>query len=57
VCWVSKADMERHTCNLQNEIKLFLEMKNRIVVEFDDEEWKCDFVFLVDIMQHMNDLN
>jgi hypothetical protein len=25
--------------------------------EFDDGEWKYDFVISVDIVQHMNDLN
>jgi hypothetical protein len=43
--------MARHAYNLLNETKLFLEMKNTTVVEFDDEEWKCDFAFLVDIIQ------
>jgi hypothetical protein len=54
--WLSKADMLRHAYNLLNEIKLFLAINNRIIVEFDDEEWNSNFAFLVDIMQHMNDL-
>jgi hypothetical protein len=56
VRWLSKSDMLRCAYKLLNEIKLFLEMKHGIV-EFDDEEWKCEFAFLVDIMQHMDDLN
>jgi hypothetical protein len=37
---------------LSNAIKQFLKMKNKTAAEFDDKEWRCNFAFLVDIMQY-----
>jgi hypothetical protein len=48
--------MPRCANNQLNDMELFLQMKNRNVVEFDEEN-KFDFALLVDIMQHINDLN
>jgi hypothetical protein len=37
-------------------IQLFVEMKEYRFPHFEDKEWMCDFAFLVDITQHLNDL-
>ena len=34
-----------------------MEMKKFPFPQFKDKEWMCDFAFLVDITQHLNDLN
>jgi hypothetical protein len=38
VRWLTKADMLKRAYVLLNEIKLFLEMKNKIAAELDDKE-------------------
>jgi hypothetical protein len=34
-----------------------MDMKEKPLPEFSDEDWISDFVFLVDMTQHLNDLN
>jgi hypothetical protein len=34
-----------------------MDMKGKQLPEFSDEDWISDFAFLVDMTQHLNDLN
>ncbi len=57
VQWLSRRKVLQRFCSLQEEIKLFMEMKEKPVLELSDEEWFLDLVFLVDIITHLNNLN
>lgn len=57
VGWLSKGQMLKRFYNLRTEIKIFMETKGKPVTEFEDEEWVLDLAFLVDITEHLNDLN
>ena len=57
VHWLSRGTMLKRIYNLKNDIQLFVEMKEYPFPQFNDKEWMCDFAFLVDITQHLNDLN
>jgi hypothetical protein len=57
VRWLSRDAMLKRVYNLKNDIQLFVEMKEYRFPHFEDKEWMCDFAFLVDITQHLNDLN
>jgi hypothetical protein len=57
VRWLSRGAMLKRVYNLKNDIQLFVEMKEYRFPHFEDKEWMCDFAFLVDITQHLNDLN
>jgi hypothetical protein len=56
VRWLSRGAMLKRVYNLKNDIQLFVEMKEYRFPHFKDKEWMCDFAFLVDITQHLNDL-
>ena len=43
--------------NLEIEIQLFLNMKRYGCPLFGNKEWMCDFGFLIDVTQHLNDVN
>jgi hypothetical protein len=43
--------------DLREEVRIFLERKEHPMPELDDEEWLCEFAFLVDITTHLNELN
>ena len=49
--------MLQRVFDLKSEIQSFMESKGKPVVEFSDNEWMCDFAFLVDITSHVNELN
>jgi hypothetical protein len=49
--------MLKRVYNLKNDIQLFVEMKEYRFPHFEDKEWMCDFAFLVDITQHLKNLN
>jgi hypothetical protein len=57
VRWLSRGAMLKRVYNLKNDIQLFVEMKEYQFPHFEDKEWMCDFAFLVDITQHLYDLN
>jgi hypothetical protein len=57
VRWLSRGAMLKRVYNLKNDSQLFVEMKEYRFPHFKDKEWMCDFAFLVDITQHLNDLN
>lgn len=51
--WLSRDVMLKRIYNLKNDIQLFVGMK---FPQFEDKAWTCDFAFLVNITQHLNDL-
>ena len=55
--WLSRGSMLEQVYNLKNEIQFFVEIKEYPFHQFNDKDWMCDFAFLVDITQHLNDLN
>ena len=57
VRWLTRGVMLKRIYDLKNDIQLFVEMKEYPFPQFEDKEWMCDFAFLVDITQHLNDLN
>ena len=56
VPWLSRGAMLKRIYNLKNDIQLFVEMKQYPFPQFEDKEWMCNFAFLIDITQHLNDL-
>ena len=34
-----------------------MQQKGQSIPEFQDNEWSCDFAFLIDITSHLNELN
>jgi len=56
VRWLSSSKMLKRVFELKDAIQTFMESKGNSV-EFMNEEWIEDFVFLVDITTHLNELN
>ncbi|KAL1270843.1 hypothetical protein QQF64_029859 [Cirrhinus molitorella] len=42
---------------LREEVKHFMEIKGKPVVELSDDKWLCDLAFKVDITKHLSELN
>ncbi|XP_042913201.2 general transcription factor II-I repeat domain-containing protein 2A-like, partial [Parasteatoda tepidariorum] len=57
VRWLSRGAMLKRVYNLKSEIQLFVDMKGYAFPHFGNKEWMCDFGFLIDVTQHLNDLN
>uniref|UniRef100_A0A9J7YT13 SPIN-DOC-like zinc-finger domain-containing protein n=1 Tax=Cyprinus carpio carpio TaxID=630221 RepID=A0A9J7YT13_CYPCA len=57
VRWLSRADMLARFYNLREEVKQFMEIKGKPVVELSDDKWLCDLAFMVDITKHLSELN
>ena len=55
--WLSKGKMLKRFFDLRTEIKIFVETKGKPVTEFEGEEWVLDLAFLVNLTEHLNDLN
>lgn len=43
--------------NLREEVKQFMEMNGKPVVELSDSKWLCDLAFMVDITKYLSELN
>lgn len=60
VRWLSLGKILRRVWDLKEEIVMFLEMKHidcDFVTNIVNEEWKSDFMFAIDIMEKLNELN
>jgi len=57
VRWLSRGTMLKRVYNLKSEIQLFLDMKGYAFPHFGNKEWMCSFGFLIDMTQHLSDLN
>ena len=49
--------MVERVYQLRNELTTFVREKGLEVPEFSDSKWLSDFVFLVDIINHLTSLN
>jgi phosphoribosylaminoimidazole-succinocarboxamide synthase len=49
--------MLKRVFDCEKEIQLLMEGKGKAVAELKDGEWICEFVFLVDVTTHFNELN
>ena len=60
VRWLSLGNVLKRVWNLRNEILLFLDMKGiecDFLTNMHSDEWKCDFMFAIDIFEKLNELN
>ena len=57
VRWLSRGAVLKRFFELREEIGQFLEKKGRPVEDFKCPEWVRDLAFMVDITQHLNNLN
>jgi hypothetical protein len=57
VRWLNRGKILKQIYDLRKEVQLFVDMKGKPLPEFSDEDWISDFAFLMDMTQHLNDLN
>lgn len=57
VRWLSRGQTLKRFYDLKAEVQLFMEMKGKSFPEFEDEVWLSEFAILVDITNHLNELN
>uniref|UniRef100_G3Q0J7 SPIN-DOC-like zinc-finger domain-containing protein n=1 Tax=Gasterosteus aculeatus TaxID=69293 RepID=G3Q0J7_GASAC len=55
--WTCRGAVLRHFFDLREEIGQFMEKKGKPVLELQSQEWLRDLAFLVDITEHLNNLN
>ncbi|KAJ4446327.1 hypothetical protein ANN_13022 [Periplaneta americana] len=55
--WLSIGNMLKRVYELREEIILFLKDHNFKMDELDNSDWITDLTFLVDMRQHLNELN
>lgn len=57
VQWLSRANMLARFYTLREEVKHFMEMKEKPAVELSDAKFLSDLAFMVDITKHLSKLN
>jgi hypothetical protein len=57
VRWISRGRMLKRFFDLRGEVKLFMEQKGKSMTELDDESFLNDLAFLVDVTEHLDQLN
>uniref|UniRef100_A0A674D230 HAT C-terminal dimerisation domain-containing protein n=1 Tax=Salmo trutta TaxID=8032 RepID=A0A674D230_SALTR len=57
VRWLSRGAVLRRFFDLREEIEQFMEEKGKPVLEFHSAEWMQDLAFMVDVTEHLNNLN
>ncbi|TWW71158.1 General transcription factor II-I repeat domain-containing protein 2A [Takifugu flavidus] len=57
VRWLSRANMLARFYTLREEVKHFMEMKGKPVMELSDGKFLSDLAFMVDITKHLSELN
>uniref|UniRef100_UPI00358F5BAB general transcription factor II-I repeat domain-containing protein 2B-like n=1 Tax=Myxine glutinosa TaxID=7769 RepID=UPI00358F5BAB len=57
VRWLSRGNMLTRFYSLREEVKQFMEMKGKPVMELSDSKWLCDLGFMVDITKYLSELN
>ncbi|TWW69198.1 Protein ZBED8 [Takifugu flavidus] len=57
VQWLSRANMLARFYTLREEVKHFMEMKGKPVMELSDGKFLSDLAFMVDITKHLSELN
>ncbi|CAI5653367.1 unnamed protein product [Oreochromis niloticus] len=55
--WLSRGAVLRRFFDLREEIEQFMEEKGKPVLEFHSAEWMQDLAFMVDVTEHLNNLN
>ena len=57
VRWLGRGAMRKDYTTQNTKIQLFLDMQRYDCPHFGNKERMCDFGFLIDITQHLNDVN
>ena len=57
VRWLSRGAVFKRFFDLREEIENFIKKKGKPVLGFQSSEWMQDLAFMVDITQHLNNLN
>jgi hypothetical protein len=57
ICWIFCHNVLRSFFDLRSEAIFFLEMKEQDVSDIRSTKWILDLAFMVDITEHLNELN
>ena len=57
VSWISRGRMLKRSFDLRDEIMFFMEQKEKPMAELDNESFLNDLAILVDVTEHIDQLN